>query len=178
MAYLASASTPIRFNAYNQSFLENAGASHRIGVEAEARYAIGQGLALTAAFGWVEAQYDQYNDPVTGDDYEGNTVFGVPDYNFNVGLQYRRPLWGQWNGFGRVEVSGVGRRYFDDANTVKDSPYERVNLKLGLEGQHWDGYLWANNLLDCQYRIFENVNRGITEDGEPLTIGVSLAYRF
>ena len=61
-----------------QSFLENAGASHRIGVEAEARYAIGQGLNLTAAFGWVEAQYDQYNDPVTGDDYEGNTVFGIP----------------------------------------------------------------------------------------------------
>ena len=167
-----------RFNAYNQSFLENAGASHRIGVEAEARYAIGQGLDLTAAFGWVEAQYDQYNDPVTGDDYEGNTVFGVPDYNFNVGLQYRRPLWGQWNGFGRVEVSGVGRRYFDDANTVKDLPYELVNLKLGLEGLHWDGYVWANNLFDCQYRIFENVNRGITEDGEPLTIGVSLAYRF
>ena len=158
--------------------MENAGASHRIGAEAEARYAILQGLELTASLGWLEAQYDQYNDPVTGDDFEGNTVFGVPDYNFNVGLQYRRPLWGAWNGFGRVEVSGVGRRYFDDANTVRESPYELINLKLGLEGRHWDGYLWADNLFDRQYRIFENVDRGITEDGKPLAVGVSLAYRY
>jgi iron complex outermembrane receptor protein len=167
-----------RFNEYNQSYLENAGASHRIGVEAEARFAILQGLELTASLGWLEAQYDRYSDPTTGDDYEGNTVFGVPDYNFSAGLQYRRPLWGAWNGFGRVEVSGVGRRYFDDANTVRDSPYELINLKLGLEGRHWDGYLWADNLFDRQYRIFENVDRGITEDGKPFAVGMSLAYRF
>jgi iron complex outermembrane receptor protein len=167
-----------RFNEYNTSYLENAGASHRLGMEVEADYLIFQGLQLDAAFGWVEAEYDRYNDPVTGEDYEGKTIFNVPDYTVTVGLQYRRPLWRQLNGFGRVEVSGVGRRYFDDANTVRVSPYELVNLKLGLEGRHWDGYVWAENLFDRHYRICENVNRGITEDGEPVTVGVSLAYRF
>jgi iron complex outermembrane receptor protein len=47
-----------------------------------------------------------------------------------------------------------------------------------LEGRRWDGYLWAENLFDRHYRIAENVNRGITEDGKPMTTGVSLAYRF
>ena len=167
-----------RFNEYNQSYVENAGTSHRIGVEVEARYAIMEGMELNAAFGWLEAEYDHYSDPTTGEDYKGNSVFNVPDYTYSIGLQYRRPLWGEWNGFGRLEVSGVGRRYFDDANTEKASPYELVNLKLGVEGCHWDCYVWVENLFDRHYRISENVNRGITEDGEPITAGISLAYRF
>ncbi len=167
-----------RFNEYNQSYLENAGASHRLGLEAEASFVLMQGLELKAAFAWLEALYDRYADPVTGADYDGKTIFGVPDYTYSAALQYRRSLWRDWHFFGRADVSGVGTRYFDDANTVEESPYELCNLKLGLEGRHLDVYLWVNNLFDRHYRIAENVVRGITEDGEPRTVGISLAYRF
>ena len=61
---------------------------------------------------------------------------------------------------------------------LKKPGYELVNLKLGLESTHWDGYVWSKNLFDRHYCIFENVDRGITEDGEPLTIGITLSYRF
>jgi iron complex outermembrane receptor protein len=167
-----------RFDEYNQSYLENAGESHRLGMEFEAGWFIAKDLEIFASFTWLEAEYDKYTDPVTGEDFEGNTTFGVPDYTYTLGVQYRRPLWGDWNGFCRAELAGTGRRYFDDANTVKDPGYELVNLKLGLEGTHWDGYVWANNLFDRHYCIFENVDRGITEDGEPLTVGITLSYRF
>ena len=167
-----------RFDEYNQSYLENAGESHRLGMEFEAGWFISKDLELFASFTWIEAEYDKYTDPVTGEDFEGNTTFGVPDYTYTLGFQYRRPMWGEWNGFCRAELTGTGHRYFDDANTVKDPGYELVNLKLGLEGTHWDGYVWANNLFDRHYCIFENVDRGITEDGEPLTIGITLSYRF
>lgn len=166
------------FNTYNQSYLENAGASHRFGVETEASYTLYRGLDLKAAFAWIEAQYDQYNDPVTDADYHGKTIFGVPDYTFSVALQYRRHLWHDYNLFGNIKFSGVGTRYFDDANTVEELPYELCSFKLGLEGNHMDYYLWINNLFDRHYRIAENVSRGITEDGEPRTIGGSITYRF
>lgn len=161
----------------NQPYISNAGASHRLGLEAEAQAVLLPGLDLSTSFSWIEAEYDDYSDPTTGWNYEGNTVFGVPDYTFNVALQYRRPLSTRWNLFSRVELSGVGTRYFDDANTVKDSPYELLNLKLGVESDHLDCYVWAYNLLDRHYVLFENVAKGIAEDGEPLTAGISLNYR-
>nr|WP_320193150.1 TonB-dependent receptor [uncultured Desulfobacter sp.] len=167
-----------RFDEYNQSYLENAGESHRLGMEFEAGWFISKDLEIFASLTWVEAEYDKYTDPVTGQDFQGNTTFGVPDYTYTLGFQYRRPLWGEWNVFCRAEVAGTGRRFFDDTNTVKEPGYEVVNLKLGLEGTHWDGYVWAKNLFDRHYCIFENVDRGITEDGKPLTIGITLSYRF
>jgi len=167
-----------RFDEYNQSYLENAGESHRLGMEFEADWFISKDLEIFASFTWLQAEYDKYTDPITGEDFEGNTTFGVPDYTYTLGFQYRRSLWMDWNGFCRAELAGTGPRYFDDANTVKEPGYELVNLKLGLEGTHWDGYVWAKNLFDRHYCIFENVDRGITEDGEPLTIGITLSYRF
>jgi iron complex outermembrane receptor protein len=162
----------------NQSYVENAGESHRLGFEAEAKYALFRGLDLITGFTCLEAKYDKYVDPASGVDYKDNTVLGVPDYAYNIAVQYRRPLWDRWAFFGRADLSGIGTRYFDDANTVKDDPYELVNLKLGVEGEHLDCYLWAKNLLDRHYVLFENVKKGIAEDGEPMTIGVSLNYRF
>ena len=72
----------------------------------------------------------------------------------------------------------MGNRYFDDANSVEGDPYELVNLKLGLEGESLDAYLWAKNLMDKHYVMFENVKKGIAEDGEPLTMGLTVLYRF
>ncbi|WP_294348619.1 TonB-dependent receptor [Prosthecochloris sp.] len=161
----------------NQPYISNAGASHRLGFEIEAQAVLLPGLDMSTSFSWIEAEYDSYSDPVTGCDYEGNNVFGVPDHTFHVALQYRRPLCAQWDLFSRIELSGVGTRYFDDANTVKDSSYELLNLKLGMESDHLDFYVWAKNLLDRHYVLFENVAKGIAEDGEPLTAGISLNYR-
>ncbi len=126
----------------------------------------------------LEAEYDHYSDPALGSDFEGNQVFGVPDYTFNLSLNYRRPLAGQWNFMGRLDLIGTGNRYFDDANAAKENPYQIVNLKLGLEGNHLDTYAWAKNLFDCHYLAFENAAKGIAEDGPPLSFGVSVGYRF
>ena len=167
-----------RFNTYNQSYLENAGASHRLGVETEANYVLCRGLDLKTSFSWIEAEYDEYTDPVTGADYDGKTIFNVPDYTYSIALQYRRPIWRNFNLFGNIKYNGVGARYFDDGNTVEEQSYELCSVKIGLEGHHMDYYLWVTNLFDKQYRIFENTTRGITEDGEPRVIGGSVTYRF
>ena len=60
---------------------------------------------------------------------------------------------------------GSGPRYFDDANTVKEGAYELMDIKFGIEGEQLDLYLWSKNLFDREYVIFENVAKGIAQDG-------------
>lgn len=162
----------------NTPYNINAGTSHRLGIETEIRYTPFNGLNLMAGMAVLEAVYDSYSDPALGKDYDGNQVFNVPELSGNIGVQYRRPLTGQWNFMGRVDVAGVGKRYLDDANEVEEGPYALVNAKFGIEGEHLDIHLWADNLFDCHYIVFENTRKGITEDGPPLTAGVSFSYRF
>ncbi len=162
----------------NTPYLVNAGESHRLGLEAELRYTPVPGFLATAGVTVLEAEYDSYADPALGVDFSGNQVFSVPKYALNLGLQYRSPLFGQWNFLGRMDLSAYGKRYFDDANTVEEKPYGLINLKMGVEGKHLDIYLWANNLLDHHYVLFENTAKGFAEDGPPLTTGITVGYRF
>ncbi len=162
----------------NSAYTVNAGESHRMGIEAEMRCTPISGLDFIAGLTVLEAEYDSYSDPVLGTDYEGNQVFNVPELSGNVGIQYRCPLYGQWNFMGRVDVIGTGERYLDDANTVEESAYALVNGKIGVEGERLDVYLWSDNLLDEDYIVFENTSKGIAEDGAPLTVGVTVGYRW
>ncbi|WP_239057190.1 TonB-dependent receptor [Desulfovibrio sp. JC010] len=160
-----------------QGYIANAGRSHRMGVEVDSQVVVMEGLNLSGTFTWMEAEFDNYS-PSEGESYKGNRVFGVPDYTYTVATDYRRNIIGDWGFFGRAELVGIGSRYFDDANTVKEDPYELVNLKVGVEGEHLDVYLWSKNLLDREFVIMENVTAGIAEDGAPRTFGISIDYRF
>lgn len=162
----------------NTSYISNAGESHRLGLEAEARLTPVTGFDLSAGLTVLEAEYDKYADPVLGTDYAGNQVFNVPKISGNVGMQYRHMLTRNWSFFGRMDIVGYGSRYLDDGNTVKEDPYALVHAKAGLETEKVDIYLWGRNLLDREYIVFENTAKGIAEDGEPLTVGVTLSYRF
>ncbi|CCK81460.1 TonB-dependent receptor [Desulfobacula toluolica] len=162
----------------NTSYIVNAGESHRLGIEAEISYTPFPGLDFNAGLTVLEAEYDNYEDTSLGTNYAGNKVFGVPEYSVNMGIQYRCPLRGQWDFLGRMDFAGYGKRYFDDANTVEEKPYCLVNAKIGIEGRHMDIYLWSKNLLDRHHVLFENAGKGFAEDGEPMTIGLTLAYRF
>lgn len=161
-----------------QNYTANAGRSHRLGVEAETRFMVVEGLELSASYSWIEAEYDSYNDTDGGVDYGGNQVFCVPEYTYALGASYRHKVVDGWDAFGRVDLAGTGSRYFDDANTVKGAEYELVNLRLGIEGEHLDCHVWAKNLLDEEYVVFENVAGGFAEDGAPRTVGVTVTYRF
>jgi iron complex outermembrane receptor protein len=162
----------------NTPYNVNAGESHRLGIEAEIRYTPVPGLDFNAGITVLKAEYDSYTDSAQGIDYDGNQVFNVPKLSGNIGAQYRCPLYGQWDFMGRVDVIGFGRRYLDDANEVEEGAYALVNAKVGIEGEHLDVHLWSDNLFDRNYVVFENTFKGLAEDGAPLTVGVSVGYRF
>ncbi|MCJ2163531.1 MULTISPECIES: TonB-dependent receptor [unclassified Pseudodesulfovibrio] len=161
-----------------QGYLANAGKSHRTGIELESRFKLASAWTLSGNASWIDARFDEYEDPVLGVDYAGERVFCVPEYSYELALDYRDRIAADCDLFGRVGLSGVGPQYFDNANTVRQAAYELVNMRLGFQWKQLECSLWAKNLFDRYYVAFENTTAGIAEDGKLRTFGVSVDYTF
>ncbi|MEM9905576.1 MAG: TonB-dependent receptor [Cyanobacteria bacterium P01_D01_bin.44] len=128
-------------------FVDNAGVTIN-GLEAELRARPIDGLDLIAGFGWLDAEYTDYVDPILGN-FNGNNLTYSPEYTFNLAAQYRST-----DGiFGRLEAQGFGTTYFNDDNSLRQRPYVLVNARLGYEFNQNQGiYVFANNIFD--FRAF------------------------
>jgi iron complex outermembrane receptor protein len=176
----------IEQQAYPQAITKNAGESTSQGFEIEMVAKPLYGLELSGGFGYVRATFDDYTDDVldttTGEkigtvDYSGNDIPNVPEYTFNLAMQYRSPQ----GLFARVTLYGVGPIYWDSANTHKQDAYEIVDARLGWEWEHLQVYLWGKNIFDKTYatRAFE-MDDGVWygRAGDPATFGITLQGRF
>lgn len=164
--------------------IDNAAKAHTKGIELEITARPAPGLDLIAGLGIISGEYDdwiatEWNDTYTGyvtTDYSGKSLPNVPKYTFNLGAQYRF-----MNGiFIRGDVNGVGDFYGDHANTVEEKSYALVNLKLGYETEDFDIYLWGENIFDKHYHNikYEWDGAELVQDGIPLSMGISLNWRF
>ncbi|WP_321418358.1 TonB-dependent receptor [uncultured Desulfobacter sp.] len=144
----------------------NAAKAHSQGIEIEAKARPLQGLDISAAFGWIDAEFDDYGD------YTGKTPTQTPAYTLNLNVQYRHDS----GFFIRGEMEGYGKTYYDEANTLKRDPFQLYNAKIGYESSKWDVYLYCNNLLDEEY-ISSMVYQMCTVS-EPRTMGIIASIRF
>ncbi|ADK84495.1 TonB-dependent receptor [Desulfarculus baarsii DSM 2075] len=161
--------------------IRNAGQSRSMGMELELRALLCQGLTLDAGFGYTDAEYTDYRDPLAGADYSGNKAVLAPEYTYNLALEYRRGISAAWDAFLRAELNGVGPFYWNDANTLKQDPYQLVNLSLGFEREAFDLVLWARNLFDENYEAVAFEFPGsdpVGQSGDPLTFGATVRVRF
>ncbi len=159
---LSSASTVIR----------NAGKSRSTGFELEGSALLGDGFQ------------------VPGLDYAGNSTPLVPRSTWHLGAQYsfllleNFPFFGQgqplfW--INRAEIQGVGKFYWNDANTLYQDPYELVNLRSGFETENFAVTFWVKNLFDEQYNAVAFAFAGssaIAQAGDPRQFGLTLKLRF
>ena len=118
----------------------------------------------------------------------GNQAPLVSEYNANLGLQYRRPVFDTLNLLVRTDLEAIGPTWFYPDNFTKRDPVELVNVRVGLQGNAWSAMLWAKNLTDEEYnaewspgpQFFPNA--GYTNNfvfkALPRRWGVDLTYRF
>lgn len=155
----------------------NAGESYSRGFEVELMTRPVNGLEFVAGFGYTDAKFEDYKDELAGEIYDDNRIYFVPEYTYNLAAQYRHTS----GLFGRLELQGVGKTYFDAGNTEKEGAYQLVNARIGYEWEHFDIYLWAKNLLDEEY-ISSAFDMGggnwLGHGGDPLTCGITLTGRF
>ena len=138
------------------------------------------GLELIGGFGYTDSKFDKYEDPIAGTNYKGNRTPLTPKNTYNLAAQYRHPLTGSTNFFGRLDANGIGESYWNDANTLKQESYELVNVRLGFEADHFEIFLWSKNIFDTKYQAIAFEFPGFppfAQAGDPQTIGITLTGR-
>ncbi|MBS0419347.1 MAG: TonB-dependent receptor [Proteobacteria bacterium] len=171
-------------------YLGNAGRAHVKGVEFELTARPMEYLTATLAGSYQDAflvegaSADQYalNNTLgrTGDD-----IPNVPKMQFNIGLNYTRPISGDWEGLGAVDVTYRDSvdAYFasnKDFNLVL-KPYTLVNLRLGVINGPWTVAAFARNITDKRAEV-SAINS--TQDPHalltvrPRTVGITVTRKF
>lgn len=165
----------------SQAFIVNADKATSIGAEIETIARPAEGLELSASFGWVDAQFDRFNDPVNGASLSDRTINFAPQFTANLGLEYRLPC----NAYFRVEYVASGEYFLDEANTARQGAYGLLNARIGYDWKQFGIQLFGRNLLDKEYfrnaldmRSAVDPNLLVRQAGDPLMVGLALTGRF
>ncbi len=147
------------------------------GFELEAKATPIKRLEAIASFGFVDSEFTRYTNPFTNQNFNGNKPAYVPNFTYNLALQYRAPI----GIFARVELQGSGTAFLDDANQYKQGPWAIVNARLGYEFNNSGIYFFANNIFGTEYPItavpFGSFGT-IASYNAPATYGFQLRTRF
>ena len=152
-------------------FRANAAKATSIGVETQINAKVADALHLFAGFSYNDCTFDEYKDALG--DYQDKHSTYTPQYDFNVGFQYRHA-----NGFyAGATILGYGETYFNNTNTFSRDPYELVNARIGYEMNHVDFYLYGKNIFDKEYDS-EGIYEYYTVYSPPRELGLKIVYRF
>ena len=147
------------------------------GVELEVKATLFKGFDLIAGFGYVDTSFEDFSNPFGNEELEGNNLPYVPEYTYNLALQYRA----EFGLFTRLELQGVGESFFDNPNEFRREPYTLVNARIGYEKENYGIYFFANNIFDTEYltTAFDFGSLGqIASFGNPATYGVQVKTKF
>lgn len=154
------------------SYKDNAAEATSKGFELDLNYKATNDITLFAALGYNHTTFDEYSD--SQGDYAGKDNPYAPEYNYNLGAQYRNDK----GYFGRVDINGYGDMYFDRANQYSMDAYTLVNTKLGYEQERFDVYIYAQNLFDKNYDYIGTMNGRYRTYSPPREMGLRVNYRF
>ncbi|MEM8829879.1 MAG: TonB-dependent receptor [Cyanobacteria bacterium P01_G01_bin.19] len=159
-----------------RSTVENADADIA-GFEVELRASPFEGFEAIAGFGYVDATFDEFSDPNDNTQINGNNLPYVPDYTYNLALQYRFPQ----GIFARAELQGFGTAFFDNPNEYQQDAYALFNARIGYERDNYGIFFYADNIFDTEYltTAFNFGSLGeIASFGAPATYGVRVRTKF
>jgi iron complex outermembrane recepter protein len=158
--------------------ITNAGSSTIKGFELETASEPLYGASIGAGIGAQYGTFDDYDDPVLQQSYDGNTIPLAPQYNFNVGVQHQGRLPFGIQSLARVDVLGTGPMCANASNDAGFASYQLLNFRLGLEWRNLSGHFFMRNSLDDEYVPFGTVANGsadgFVQPGDPRTFGVVL----
>lgn len=168
------------------SEVQNAGASHVLGLEVESHLAATDRLDLYGSLGYAKTEFDEFIVNINGvpTDFSGNEFAFAPQWTLNAGATWRPTE----NWIANVNANHVTSAYIlaDRPQTSRDSEARTlVNFRAGWENENFGIYLAGNNLLDDDYLITQFPNDPIQGDppefaqfGDPRTFSIQLESRF
>lgn len=165
--------------------IKNAGDARSFGAELELDWEFLPSLVYTLTTGYSNARYRHHEIK----EYEGNRIVMAPEFTFNSGLMWVKKLSNRCiqQVTLATNVTGFGRQYFDEANTLEQSPYFLWNANLALSGKHWGLDIWSKNILDetfYSYMFNSPVGNKLSQykisgqSGAPARFGASIHFNF
>lgn len=161
-------------------YTDNAAGGENYGLEGTVAWRPVASLLVDARLALLQTRYLDY--VIEDRDLDGREQAHAPQYQFDLGLEYRRS-----NRFVRVDFAGVDDFYFDDSHDERAPSRVLTNLKAGLSGKHWRAEVWVRNLFDEYYSQrgfwFGNEPPDFTpkryvQAGDPRHFGVTVSYEF
>ena len=129
----------------------------------------------------ASAQQKQLN-PTLG--VTGDRIPNVPDFQFNVQLDYTRPLVGNWIGSLGTNVSyrgSVDSYFASDPFNLPLKAYTLWNLRAGVIYHHWSVTLFLHNATNDRAQV-SAINSAQDPHAlltvQPRTIGITITRRF
>jgi iron complex outermembrane receptor protein len=168
-------------SAPGREFYQNAGESHRTGIEAAVQFELFNNLQFDLSYTWSDFQYKDFEVP--GGDFRGNRLPGIPEHFGNVRIDYRYEsgFFVRWN------TRYTGKLYADDANSETVESYTVSDLRVGIErilgGWTVEPFIGINNLFDEAYNSNVRINAFGARYYEPapernIYTGIRIRYAF
>lgn len=172
-------------------YYANAGSARSDGVEAEVAARLSEGLSAQASVTWDDAVFTTDAPALAA--LKGDRIPQIPRWTVAGSLDYQHPLGSVLTGF--VHLDG---RYVDSSpagnsvvlKALSLDSYTTLNLRLGLQTDHAQVALFAENLTDerAQLNLFPIVGGPVPPVTsasslrmttlKPRTVGVKVGYRF
>lgn len=160
--------------------MTNAGRTRSLGAELSVNAKVALGLDLNVSYGYTNAKFVKYNNGITG--YKGRYVPYVPQNTLSATASYTLYTLGSFLdrlSF-RAGYNGIGRIYWNEANSVGQNFYSLVNCSVYAQKGLFSLELWGKNITDTNYNAFYFVSVGNTflSRGKPARYGVTLSVEF
>jgi outer membrane receptor protein involved in Fe transport len=114
----------------------------------------------------------------------GETIPNVPKVQFNLGLNYTRPIHDQWRASAAADINyrdKVDSYFASNTFNLPLGSYALVNLRVGLLNDMWSITAFARNLTDKRAQV-SAINSTQDPSGlltvRPRTIGLTLTRKF
>ena len=128
---------------------QNLGSTNLWGIELEGDVKPMRELTLSGSFGLAESEVITSNcsecvnilNNIKGS--IGQKMPNVARIMYTLNASYERPLWGEFNGFARVDYRYRGRMYGDAANIQWSAPGQYADIRIGLRSDNFmiEGYI-------------------------------------
>ncbi len=169
-------------------FTQNAGQAESKGFELEILAAPSDGLTLSAAIGYTDAEITDAGG-VAGVAV-GDKVQGVPDWTGTVSVQYIWPAFDDWEGLFRADGNYYGDSYSANNESVGASArlresWSALNLRTGIINEKYEVILFVDNVTDERASLADSRSIAAELPGRqrlvvnrPRTIGLEGRVRF
>jgi outer membrane receptor protein involved in Fe transport len=160
------------------NYITNAGNSTLKGFELEGRYRVTDALSTFAAIGFVDTEFKDFHNATLGD-LSGYPFPEAPEWTLALGASYKHSS-GFFVGGDVKHISSYLARFGSAPQEYLDS-YTIANAQLGYRAANWDITLWAENLFDKEYFIYNDATPAgdvAATLGKERIIGLTLTASF